>query len=756
MKIAIIGGGPAGLYCGLLIKKANPGHDITIIERNPPDVTYGWGVVFSDRTLAAFQQADSQTYAAITKQFVIWDAIDIWYRGELIRANGHVLASISRRLLLNILQQRCAELGIALRFNMEVNDLHELAGYDLLIGADGINSVVRRAYAAIFKPGQEVGRARYIWYGTDKVFDCFTFIFRENEHGLFQVHAYPFGGAISTFIVECDETTWQHAGLDTASEATSITYCQRLFAEDLRGHALLSNNSRWINFITIKNQVWHHRNVVLLGDAAHTAHFSIGSGTKLAMEDAIALANAIAQCQDHEAALSAYELERKPVLDTFQQAARQSQRYFERTRLYTHLQPMQFAFHLLTRSGRISYDDLRLRDARFGDNIDRWLAQRADLPPFSAAGVSEPLQREPGFAPQPPRHDHGAAEQHRPQSAAVAAGMRPVVAPPPLFVPLALRQVVVPNRVVAVPISSSPAADGLPEDGYLAQLGKAALSGVGMVMTEPIAVSREGRITPACAGIYAREHVAVWAQVTGFVHAHSAAKIAIQLNHAGRRGSTRPRWEGLDRPLRTGNWPLVAASPIPYTPRSQVPQELDRLAMDQVCAAFVHAARLAQEAGFDILQLHCGHGYLLASFISPLTNARADAYGGSLAKRLRFPLAVFDAVRAVWPTDRPIAVAITAADFAPGGLTGEDAVLVARMFKAHGCDLVTILAGQTTPDSEPPYGRGFLTPLSDQVRNEAGIATMVGGYLTTTNDVNTILAAGHADLCVVALQDLDG
>ncbi len=707
MNIVILGGGPAGLYAGLLIKKANPAHDITLFERNPANETYGWGVVFSDRTLASFQRADYKTYEQIASHFVIWDAIDTCYRGKIIRCGGHVIASIARKLLLNILQQRCIELGIRLHFSAEINDLAELPPYDLLIAADGINSLARKTYANVFKPHISLGKAKYIWLGAQKVLDAFTFIFRENEHGLFQVHAYPFSGTTSTFIVECDEPTWLKARLDQADEATSLAYCEQLLAEDLGSARLLSNNSRWINFPTLTTERWRHGNIVLLGDAAHTAHFSIGSGTKLAMEDAIALAGALEQHADLETALNDYELERKPVVETFQRAAEESQRYFETLRRYLRLEPMQFTFQLLTRSGRITYDDLRLRDAQFGDAVDRWYTHQA-------------------------------------------TGAQVVIAPPPLHTPFQVCKLKLPNRIVLRPRALCQAQDGTPTQEYLAQLKHLASSSAGMVMTDLVAVSAEGRITPADAGMYAEDHLSAWAR---FLQSRSlrerAVKIGLQLSHAGRRGATRVRTTGLDRPLREGAWPLLAASPIPYTPQSQIPKEMDRTDMDRVCSAFAHAAQMAWNAGFDLLQLHMAHGYLLASFLSPLTNQRSDEYGGSLENRLRFPLEVLRAVRAIWPEDRPLSVALLVTDCVPGGLEVEEAVIIAKALHEHGCDMIEVLAGQTVADAEPAYGRGFLTHLSDRLRNEAGVLTMVGGYLTTSDEANTILAAGRADLCIM-------
>jgi anthraniloyl-CoA monooxygenase len=707
VKIVILGSGPAGLYSGLLIKKANPTHDITIIERNPADVTYGWGVVFSDRTLASFQRADYKSYEQITNRFVIWDTIDVHYRGETIRCGGHVIASISRKHLLNILQSRCADVGISLIFNKEINDLADLDGYDLLIAADGLNSVIRRTYEAHFRPHIELGKARYIWLGADKVLDAFTFIFRENEHGLFQVHAYPSSGTTSTFIVECDQATWLQAGLNKASEEQSLAYCQRLFADDLGGAGLLSNNSKWISFPTLKTRHWHHQNIVLLGDAVHTAHFSIGSGTKLAMEDAIALATAIEQHADLESALNEYELERKPVVEIFQNAAQVSQAYFETIKRYLDLEPMQFTFQLLTRSGRITYDDLRLRDPRFGDLVDRWFA-------------------------------HVSGNEHA------------AIAPPPMFEPLKLQTHCLSNRVIlSLANAEIPSQEGVVGKDYMALARHYADSGAGLVLTGPVAVSAEGRITPGCAGMYTTSHTKAWQEIVSAVHSSTPAKIVIQLGHAGRRGATQARAVGLDRPLRYGSWPLIAPSPLPYTPQSQVPREMNRSDMDNVCNDFVRATHMALEAGFDLLQLNFAHGYLLASFLSPLTNLRCDEFGGDLQGRVRYPLEVFDAVRAAWPEHKPLAVAFSVSDCARGGFGVEDAIMFAKLLKGRGCDILEIQAGQTTIESEPAYGRGFLTQFSEQVRNEAHIPTMVGGYLITSNEVNTILAAGRADLCIM-------
>jgi anthraniloyl-CoA monooxygenase len=733
MKITILGGGPAGLYSGLLIKKANPAHDITIIERNAADVTYGWGVGFSDRTLASFQRADYKSYEQITSQFVKWDAIDVRFRGETIRCGGHVIAGIARMSLLKLLQGRCCEIGINLRFSEGINDIAQLDGYDLLIAADGLNSVARQARAEHFKPAIEYGKARYIWLGANKVLDAFTFIFCENEHGLFQVHAYPYSGTSSTFLIECDEVSWLNAGLDKASEAESLAYCQHLLAEHLDGAKLLSNNSKWISFPTLKTRNWHHSKIVLLGDAAHTAHFSIGSGTKLAMEDAIALAGALEQHSNLEAALNAYELERKPVVEVFQRAASESQTYFETIKRYLGLEPMQFAFQLLTRSGRITYDDLRFRDVRFGEAVDRWHAQKSK-----------------------PADDSIFLVEHRPPHLFSQA---------PMFKPLQLRSLIISNRLVlarSVEGTASGPPDkehpNLPDHGTLenagyVQLLKDAYRGAGLALVGSVAISAEGRITPRCTGMYTKLQVETWADLVVGIHSATRQKIGIELNHAGRRGSTRPRAEGLDRPLRQYNWPLQSASAVPYGRNSQVPKEMTREDMERVCQEFVRSAKWALDAGFDLLQLNMAHGYLLASFLSSLTNQRDDEYGGALEQRMRYPLGIFDAVRASWPADKPLSVALNASDCVKGGMTIEDAVIVARALKEHGCDIIAVQVGQTTSDGEPAYGRGFLTAYSDCIRNEAGIPTIAGGYLTTSDEVNTIIAAGRADLCIIESSD---
>ncbi len=710
MKALIIGGGPGGLYAALLLKKTHPVWDVTVVERNPPDATYGWGVVFSDRTLSSFREADYPSYREITNRFVIWDTIEVRYGGEAIRCGGNVFAGISRKVLLLLLQERCKHFGVRLKFLTEVRDLSECKGYDLIIAADGLNSIVRKAHAAHFKPALVLGKSKYTWLGTRKVFDAFTFPFRRNEHGLFQAHIYPNDGTASTFIVQCDPETWQRAGLDHATEAETVAYCERVFAEDLGGEPLLSNKSDWITFATVSNRNWWYQNIVLIGDSAHTADFTIGSGTKMAMEDSIALAAAFERYGDNvKAALNDFELERRPVVDSLQRAAAESNRYFENTPRYEHFEPMQFVYYLLTRSGRISYDELRRRDPSFVDATDRWFFEKT-------TGIATRNQR--------------------------------VVAPPPMLAPLGLRAVKLQNRVAVSCSATCQARDGIPDEAYTADLGNLALSGASLVLTEPLAIAPEGRITPGDNGLYRPEHVATWSRLTALVH-DSGAFIAARLGHAGRRGATRPRNEGLDLPVLKGGWPLLSASAIPYLPNGPCPREMDRADMDRARDQHVRASQMANEAGFDMLELYFAHGYLIGSFISPLTNLRRDSYGGSLENRLSYPLEILEAVRAAWPKTKPLCVALTATDWARGGLEPGDASLIARIMKERGVDLFEVAAGQTVLESQPVYGPCFLATLSDQLRNEARILTMTGGNITSSDQVNNIVAAGRADLCVM-------
>ena len=716
MKIACIGGGPASLYFAILMRKRFPDALIRVFERNPADVTWGFGVVFSDATMEVFAEADRESYDRIIESFAHWDDIDIHYRGEVIRSKGHGFAGLARIRLLQILTDRARALGVEVDFETEVSDVGQFASWDLIVAGDGVNSVVRDRYRDEFQVDIDWRRNKFIWLGTDKPFETFTFYFQENGDGLFRAHCYQFAEGRSTFIVECTEETWARAALDRASEADSVAYCERLFAEPLAGHRLISNKSIWRTFPRVKNGRWHHGNIVLLGDALHTAHFSIGSGTKLAMEDGIALAKAFAEEPTVADALETFERDRRPVVDSLQRAAQVSMEWFEDVeRYYGKLEPLQFAYSMLTRSLRITHENLRLRDPEFARRVDDWVADRAE------------------------------------EQARVKIAHRPA---PPMFTPFRLRDMVVNNRVVVSPMCMYSAEDGTIDDWHLVHLGSRAVGGAGLVITEMTDVSREGRITPGCAGMYKPEHVGAWRRLTNFVHRYTDAKVGLQIAHAGRKGSTKLIWEGIDQPLEDGNWELIGPSPVPYTEVNQVPRAMTRADMDRVRDDFVRATHMAEEAGFDLIEVHFAHGYLLSTFLSPLTNRRTDAYGGSLENRMRYPLEVFRAVRAVWPQHKPVSVRISATDWVPDGFTATDAVEMARRLKNLGCDIVDVSAGQVVAEQQPVYGRLFQTPFSDRVRLEADIPTMTVGNIQSYTDVDTIVAAGRADLCVLARAHL--
>ena len=716
MKVNIIGGGPAGLYTGILLKKADPNHEIAIFERNRPDDTFGFGVVFSDETLSHFMGFDDETFRAITNEFAYWDEIEVRFKGEAIRSGGHGFCGLSRKVLLNILQRRCEALGIGIEYETEITDVSRYRDADLLVGADGLSSIVRETYKDRFRPHIDMRETKFVWLGTTRTFGPFTFIFRPNEHGWFYVHAYQYAEDATTWIVECHEDTWRRAGFENASEQDTIDYFEAMYADELDGHPLLSNMSLWRNFPMVTNEHWHFDNVVLLGDAVHTAQFSIGSGTKIAMEGAGALCQALAGENGVSAALAAYEAARRDEIGALQSGAYTSLGWYERARRYNGMDPEQYVFGFLSRTKSVTYENLRLRDAGYIKGVDRWFAESV---------------RDQGF--EVPVNDP----------------------PPPMFMPFRLRGMTVQNRVVVSPMCQYTAEDGTPNNWHLVHLGGFAVGGAGLVFTEMTDVSREGRISPGCAGMYKPEHVAAWRGIVDFVHANSRAMICMQLAHAGRKASTKRAWEGDNEPLEEGGWPIISASPIPYLPHGPVPKEMDRADMDKVRDDFVRAAKWAEEAGFDMIEVHMAHGYLLSSFISPLSNVRTDEYGGSLENRMRFPLEVFDAVRAVWPEDKPMSVRISATDWVEdGGLTGDDSVIVATTLEAHGCDIVDVSAGQTTTDAEPVYGRMFQTPFSDQIRSEAGIPTIAVGNITTADQINTIVAAGRADLCALARPHL--
>lgn len=713
MRIAVVGGGPGGLYFAALTKALDPDHEITVWERNAPDDTFGFGVVFSDETLGGIEHADKAVFAAMSEDFARWDDIDVHFRGTTSTSGGHGFAAMSRRRLLTILQRRCLELGVTIHFRTEAPG--DLSGHDLVIAADGANSAIRARYARTFQPSVETRRCKYIWLGTDLVFDAFKFHILDTPAGIMQVHGYPYSRDASTFILEMHDDVWERAGFHAPdglrpgeNDEASIEKIRELCADVLDGHSITGNNSKWTNFATVRCASWRHENVVLIGDAAHTAHFSIGSGTKLAMEDALALAACLHEQPGVDSALTAYEAERRQVVTSTQRAAQASLEWFENIGQYADQDPHQFAFNIVTRSRRVTYDNLRLRDPGFVADLDAWFAR-----------------------------DFGAVR-------------------PPMFQPFRIGQLELANRVVVSPMDMYSATDGVPGDFHLVHLGSKALGGAGLVMTEMVCVSETGRITPGCTGMYRPEHEESWKRVVDFVHTRSGAKIGIQLGHSGRKGSTKLMWEGIDQPLPEGNWEVCGPSALPYTAANQTPRVVTLDEMAEIKDQFVASARSAARAGFDLLELHCAHGYLLSSFLSPLTNKRTDAYGGSLENRLRYPLEVFDAVREVWPG--AMTVRISATDWAEGGIDADESVAIARAFAEHGVDGVDVSTGQVVSTERPAYGRSYQTPYADRIRNEVGrkygVAVIAVGAISSYDDVNSIILAGRADLCALGRTHL--
>jgi anthraniloyl-CoA monooxygenase len=718
MRAVVIGGGPGGLYFALLLKKAHPGYDVSVYERNRADDTFGFGVVFSDETLDNLQRSDPESYDALTREFAYWEEIDFHFHGRVVRSGGHGFCGTERKAFLDILQQRCRALGVRLHFQTEVTNLEQFADADLIVAADGINSIVREQYKQHFQPTLEYRSNHFIWLGSTAPSPAFNFHFATDEHGIWDLCTYQYKDSMSTWVIEAPERTWQKAAplMRSLDGAETVAFLEKLWSHVLNGHRLIANRSVWRQFPVVSNANWSHGNVILLGDALHTAHFSIGSGTKLAMEDAIQLFDALESSASVGEAFRRFERVRREDVEKTQYASNVSAIWTENPHRYWNMAPIQACFSMLSRAKAVTYENLRMRDPAFVDAVDRWFAGTV-----CEQGFELPTETPPA----------------------------------PMFTPFRVGQLVVDNRVVVSPMNMySAEPGGIPGDFHLVHLGRLAMGGAGLVFAEMTAVSEEARITPGCPGIYSAEQVAAWQRICRFVHQQSGAKFALQLGHSGRKGSTRRGWEGMDHPLPDGNWPIVAASPLAFYDFMTVPREISRGEMDKVRDDFARAAVNAHAAGFDLLEVHCGHGYLLSGFISPLSNQRTDEYGGSLDNRMRFPLEVFAAVRAQWPRHKPLSARISASDWAEGGITAADSLHVAKLFRQHGADIIDVSSGQTSRWARPVYGRMYQVQFSEQIRNELGIPTIAVGAITTADQVNTIIAGGRADLCAIARPHL--
>ena len=717
MKIACIGGGPAGLYFAISMKLRNPTHEILIIEKNRPDDTFGWGVVLSDEALANVDRNDPISAQTIRNEFAYWDDIAVVKDGVREVSSGHGFCGIGRMKLLQILQQRALDLDIELRFETQAGEYEDyMRDYDLVVASDGLRSKARNQFASVFKPQIDERLCHFTWLGTHQKFDdAFTFIFEKTQHGWVWAHAYQFSNDTATFIVECSKSTFEAFGFADLSQQESVAICEAIFKGHLGGHKLMTNashirGSAWINFPRVLCEKWSHKNLVLMGDAAATAHFSIGSGSRLAFDSAIALADYLEQESDLPSAFTKYENDRRVEVLRLQSAARNSMEWFEQVERYLDLDPVQFNYALLTRSQRISHENLRLRDPKWLAQAEQWFQQQAQQVPSNRS---------------------------------------------PMFTPFQLRGLTLANRIVVSPMAQYKADDGCPTDWHLVHYGNLAKGGAGLVYVEMTCPSADGRITIGCPGLYDPAHVAAWKKVTDFVHQESSAKICVQIGHAGPKGSTQRGWEQMDAPLPSDNWPLKAASAVAWSTANQVPTEMTEAMMDEVQKDFVSAAKMALNAGFDMIELHCAHGYLLSSFINPLTNKRQDQYGGSLANRLRFPLRVFAAIREVMPVDMPMSVRISAHDWVEGmGMDPTQAVAVAKAFKETGADIIDVSSGQTSTQAKPVYGRMYQAPFADQIRHEAAIPTMAVGNIFEADHANSILMAGRADLVCLARPHL--
>ena len=719
MKITVIGGGPGGLYFALLAKKEWPTYEVTVYERNRADDTFGFGVVFSDATLGIFRDYDEPSYEMIRRNFAYWDDINIHYKEHVFKCSGNGFCGCSRKTLLLLLQERCRQVEVVLNFEYEFEpdylQQEPFASSDLIVAADGVNSKIREAHLDHFGTTKDIRRNKFCWLGSTRPLDAFKYFLRETEHGPLIAHCYQYEPNRSTWIIEMTEETWAAHGFGEMSEPEYTAKIGQIYAEELDGHELITNRSLWLNFPTIRNQTWIKDNLVLIGDAKATAHFSIGSGTKLAMEDSIALLEAMRANPAIPTALAVFEQDRREEVSKLQHSAEVSLGWFENIQQHWDLEPEQFAFGLMARSKQITYENLYLRDETFAESIRHWFLDKVRANGFEVADST-----------------------------------------PPMFTPFRLREMVIDNRVVVSPMAQYSAVDGLPTDWHFVHLGSRAVGGAGLVFVEMTCPSPDARITPGCTGLWNEAQCQAWKRIVDFVHGNSRAKICMQLGHAGRKGSTQLGWERMDYPLPNpaDNWPIYSASPLPYHPESQTPLELSRADMDRIIAEFVQATRYADQAGFDMLEVHMAHGYLLASFISPLTNQRGDEYGGQIENRMRFPLELFRAMRETWPQHKPMSVRISATDWYPGGLSEADLVTTARLLKEAGADMIDVSTGQTVPDQQPIYGRMYQTTFAEKVRRAVDIPTMSVGNITTPDQVNTILLQGRADLVALARPHL--
>ena len=699
MKITVIGGGPGGLYFSILTKKAMPHWEINVYERNKPDDSFGFGVVFSDETLGEFLKRDMQSYELIRSKFAYWDDIIVARDGQEVSIAGNGFCGCSRKTLLKLLHQRCEEEGVKLHFQQNVDDLSQFKDSDIIVACDGIGSGIRSQFQNEFGTKIQLKSNRFVWMGSTKPLDAFTYFFRSTPFGMIVAHTYQYEEGMSTWIFECTNETWEKLQFEVENEANTVSKLSEIFKEELDGHPLITNKSHWRQFPHVTNKNWHHNNIVLLGDAKATAHFSIGSGTKLAMDCAIGLFDALMANPDNvQNTFLQYEKTRRNPVEMIQYAASVSLEWFENMNRYEKYPFYQFSFGCMTRSKKVTYENLRLRDQSYTDKV---------LEEFNQIN----------------KNNTNAAA----------------------FSTFKLRGLELSNRIVMSSMGQYAAIDGLVNNWHFQHYTSRAIGGLGLIITEMTAVDSNGRITLGCAGIYNEEQVVEWKKITDFVHEHTATKIGIQLGHSGRKGAVKKPWEGTNEPIDNA-WELLSASAIAFNDKMAIPKEMNANDIQNVINQFANAAKNAEKAGFDMIELQAHHGFLLASFLSPLTNNRTDEFGGSVENRLKFPLQVFNAIRENFPSEKPISVRISATDWAESGISQEDVLFIASEFKKAGADIINVSTGNTVENQNPKTGRMWQVPFSDMVRNEAEVATITAGSITDIDQINTIILSGKADL----------